>query len=322
MRAVDSEVAHDAESAPIATTDLVSKVFRSHHLSAAGSELGDGFSPFSMHCGHHAPAAALRQQVLETQMAESGNNITPDEAKRIAATNALVTADPFEASEKLAAFSVAIDVYFGINHRLSVSIRTMVGTVRGPMNRIRSSQADTDAKAQQLACMILYEVQQDVFHWIRLVNATTSLADANRVEAPDFKLVMTAVQSNRIEGRLAELPKNWDKYLMPEQPSPVPPVVKGAGAGDRGSNTIEYYGRAEPDIMARFKKGGYQKISDMHKEGVAYPKHGNIDVCLKWAVTGKCSSKCARKAAHKHYGIETNKNIHKYLDEVGCPKLG
>ena len=73
--------------------------------------------------------------------------------------------------------------------------------------------------------------------------------------------------------------------------------------------------------MARFKKGGYQKVSDMHKDGVAYPKHGNIDVCLKWAVTGKCSSECSRKAAHKHYGIETNKNIHKYMDEVGCPKL-
>ena len=109
-----------------------------------------------MHCWHHGPAAALRQQVLETQMAESGNNISLDEAKRIAASNAHVPANPIEAAEKLA-------TYFGVNHLLSVSIRTMVGTIHGPMNGIRSSQAESDAEAQQLACMTLYKVQQDVF---------------------------------------------------------------------------------------------------------------------------------------------------------------
>ena len=132
----------------------------------------------------HGPAADLRQLALEASLVEAGNSVSLEEAKRMAASNAHLPNDANEASQKLEAFSVAVDVFFGTNHRLSVAIRSAVGGMRGPLSRIRSSQAQTSAQEQDLACRVMFEIQQDVFSWIREVNSKSALAEANAVEAP------------------------------------------------------------------------------------------------------------------------------------------
>ena len=73
-------------------------------------------------------------------------------------------------------------------------------------------------------------------------------------------------------------------------------------------------------IRDSFKAAGLSKISDMtSKTTEAVPKHGNKEVCLKWALTGQCSSKCARSGAHSNYTTETNKRIHEYMDACNVP---
>ena len=49
------------------------------------------------------------------------------------------------------------------------------------------------------------------------------------------------------------------------------------------------------------------KISEMTSSSTEpIPKQGDKEICLKWALTGQCSNKCARSAAHLRYQTETN----------------
>lgn len=72
--------------------------------------------------------------------------------------------------------------------------------------------------------------------------------------------------------------------------------------------------------MARYQDSGYDSISAMMKDkNCEIPKYANKNVCLVWALKGKCHSGCKRATNHKSYPSATNKAIHKLLTDCGVP---
>ena len=118
-----TELGIDSDSAPVASTYLPVTVFRDHKIASDGICLGKGLSPFSVVCHHHTSAAKLCQYALVVSTAEASSQLSVSDAKQLTASNAKLPATPVEAGQLLQAFSVAVDVYFGVNHWLSISLR-------------------------------------------------------------------------------------------------------------------------------------------------------------------------------------------------------
>ena len=55
----------------------------------------------------------------------------------------------------------------------------------------------------------------------------------------------------------------------------------------------------------------------MEGHKVQVPKIAGKDICLVWALKGKCSRTCKRKAQHKSYPRDVIKDIHELLDTCG-----
>ena len=216
-RALATELGVDADSAPVASTYLTITVFRDHKIAADGLRLGEGLSPFSVTCGHHTAAAELRRQAQAVATAEAGSQLTVSEAKQLTSSQAKLPANPIEAGQKLQAFSIAVDVYFGVNHRLSVSLRSCTRTIFSSMVRIGQTFTEP-ADAQRISCSILFDVQQDVFSWIRRTGSCRTLAEADAVPAPTFEKVMEAVRSQQYRGILPNIPDAWQQHLTHRQP--------------------------------------------------------------------------------------------------------
>ena len=164
-RAMTTQLGIDSDSAPVASTYLTVTVFRDHKIASDGTRLGEGLSPFSIVCHHHSSAAELRQYALAVSTAEAGSQLSVSDAKQLTASNAKLPASPVEAGQLLQAFSVAVDVYFGVNHRLSVSLRRCTRSIFASMMRL-TQHFQESADAQRISCSILYDIQQDVFGWI------------------------------------------------------------------------------------------------------------------------------------------------------------
>ena len=91
----------------------------------------------------------------------------------------------------------------------------------------------------------MFDIQQDVFQWMRKVDATETLAAALAIEAPSFAKVMEALTSSRYEGSLPAIPVSWDQHLKPEVPLnvQVPKPKANKPSGSNGTSTV-FYGRA------------------------------------------------------------------------------
>ena len=226
----------DSDSAPVASTYLTVTVFRDHKIASDGTRLGEGLSPFSIVCHHHSSAAELRQYALAVSTAEAGSQLSVSDAKQLTASNAKLPATPVEAGQLLQAFSVAVDVYFGVNHRLSISLRRCARSIFASMMRL-TQHFQEPADAQRISCSILYDIQQDVFGWIRSAGACPTLAEANAVAAPTFDKVMEAVRSHRYRGYLPDIPDHWKQYLVTHQSeSKRPKETKAISASDKTVN--------------------------------------------------------------------------------------
>ena len=70
--------------------------------------------------------------------------------------------------------------------------------------------------------------------------------------------------------------------------------------------------------MERFRDCPHNSISAMLEgHDVNVPKHNGEAVCLTWALKGRCSASCKRKAQHVRYSRSVNQAIHSLMDSCG-----
>ena len=317
-RAAVSPLPCDSNSAPVPSTSLVINIFRNHILDSDGLTLGKGLSPFAVVCEHHDEARVYLKQLQQAAMSESGGQLSLGDADALISSNQHLPLDPQEAVDKLIGFSVLVDVYFGPHQAISVNLRDFVSSTVAPINRMPHSVGRDAIALQDFSCRILFEVQQEVFYWIKRMISAPTAAAAAAIVPPAFERIQQAILTHRLDS-LSTLPVAWKPYLLQRKAAPPEPSPKKAPS----ANTVEVYSRADPELLKRFQKSGHSKISDItkgHEDQI--PKHGDNDVCLNWALKGKCSSKCARSKAHRDYPKAVNTKLHKFLDLCGVAKTG
>ena len=70
--------------------------------------------------------------------------------------------------------------------------------------------------------------------------------------------------------------------------------------------------------MRRFENSTFPSITAlMEGHEVEIPKLGGKEICLVWALKGKCSRTCKRKGMHKIYPRSVVTQIHSLMDACG-----
>ena len=116
--------------------------------------------------------------------AGAGSHLLVSEAKQLTTSKAKLPTNPVEAGQKLQAFSIAVDVHFGVNHRPSVSLQACTCTIFATM--MRSGQTFTE----------LADAQHIIKAPCVTSNSCRTLAEANAVDAPTFEKAIEAVHSH------------------------------------------------------------------------------------------------------------------------------
>ena len=112
-----------------------------------------------------------------------------------------------EATEKLQAWSLMVDVFHGPNHAISVAIRGLVKSAIPCLNRLHSMYTGEPAQIQDYCCRLLFDAQQDYFHWC------TRTANGAAVAVPTFDKITMAISTDRFEN-LCSVPLTWNHLLL------------------------------------------------------------------------------------------------------------
>jgi hypothetical protein len=194
---------------PLATTKLVEELFRSFRVASYNAAFGEGLTPFAIPCQGHAEAKAVTEMSKKAQLAEGSLSISLSDASTLTATDVRYPTTAQIATEKLYAWSIVVDLFHGVNHPVSVSIRNFVLTV-GPSLHSVYNMESTPAEGMDRVIRVLYEAQQDYARWATLVSREAD--PARRPPVPEFARIIEAVLSLRAES-LSHPPASWKSYV-------------------------------------------------------------------------------------------------------------
>ena len=308
-----SAVPLTAANSPLATTTLVDDVFRSFTPASSGLVFAKGLSPFSIVCDGHQESHDLMKLVKQAEIAEAGSTLSLGDAERLTTSDLKFPATPYFAGEKMYGWSIVVDVFHGHNTDIANAVRPFVIRIVPHLHRIHDQMADTPAIGMDLVCRVMYEAQQEYFHYAR------ELALGNAPVCPTFAAIENKVITYRVNS-LSPLPSLWyNKLDAPTNPS-RPAATSNQAASVRGQvgAASTFNTHADRRLMKRYAESGHSTISSlMQGHDVTVPEHGGQAVCLTWALKGECSSGCRRKRQHVRYSRSTNQAIHAMLDSCG-----
>jgi hypothetical protein len=216
VRAFHSPVPLAAGCYPLATTKLVEELFRCFRVVSYNAAFGEGLTPFAIPCQGHAEAKAVTEMSKKAQLAEGSLSISLSDASTLTATDVRYPTTPQIATEKLYAWSIVVDLFHGVNHPVSISIRNFVLTV-GPSLHAVYNMEDTPAQGMDRVIRVLYEAQQDYARWATLVSREAD--PARRPPVPEFARIIDAVLTLRAES-LSRPPASWKCYVQQDSPNP------------------------------------------------------------------------------------------------------
>ena len=309
-RAVASQVPLTASMAPIATPKLVEEVFVSLAPCNSGLKFGSGLSPFAMLCEGHAETDETRALLRKAEMVHGGTTVSLSDASALITDQLKIPSTAQTMAEKLYAWSVAIDLFHGTTHPLSVSVRQAVCTIGPLLSRVAAMEGDNSALATDLVCRLSYELQQDYFMW------GMGVSTSGHKTPPTFERIKNAVMSNRPD-TMASLPPAWYhlfslKKYEPRAQLGTNPQRAAVGAAP----TVNP--RGDERILSRFARSGHASISAMMDgKDAEIPSHRGNPVCLSWALKGRCSNSCKRKDQHVPYPQGVVTKLHELLDKCG-----
>ena len=146
---------------------------------------------------------------------------------------------------------------------------------------------------------------------------------------PTFGNLIQLVISLRIES-LSGLPHNWyQKFTSNYQhgrgvqgrSAPSSSTTPAASSiRDSSGSTPVLNANVDSALKNRFTSSDHTTISAMiGSNDVQVPKHKGSPVCLTWALRGRCTTGCRRKANHVTYSKGTNQKLHALMDACGVP---
>ena len=226
------------------------------------------------------------------------------------------------AIEKLHGWSVVVNVFHGVTHPVALSVRTAVDEICPTLNRMVSEMGDTSSLGIDLVCRVMCELQQDYFRHPGTV--VENVAAPNAVAVPTFARVRDAALTFRAES-LCALPRAWyslvsapssDRHGQSQPARPIRDDAKVTPADNPNADTSH---------VQRFADSDFKTISAMIQAAdptPVLPEHNGKDVCLTWALKGRCTTGCKREDSHVRYSRSVNKEISDLLThcEVANPQ--
>jgi hypothetical protein len=315
-RAEASPVPLTAATAPVATTKLVDEVFRSYMPGDDGSTFGKGLSPFAVVCRGQEGIKVILEQVRQAQMIEGGTSVTLTDANALIAGDVRFPTQPFVAVEKLYGWSIIVDVFHGVAHGISISLRAAVVALGPQLQRMAAQSGDDQGAGMELICRVIFDMQQDYFGWLSKTAAGIGWP------IPTFQEVILKVTSYRADS-LSTLPAHW--YFLADCPRAhsikkltSTPASAPAALRTASSAATVVNAHAERRLVSRYKDSGHASITAMvGGRQLDFPKQGGKAVCMTWALRGACNPTCKRKDMHVRYNGETNTALHAFMDECG-----
>ena len=309
-------------SAPIATTKIVEEVFRNLEPTASGFEFAKGLTPFSMICVGHKEAAKAQERCRSVGLAEQGASLTIADAQSVITTDVLFPVTGHACSQKLYAWSIFVDVFHGINHPVAASIRTFVMDAGPQFYNIEAQYIDNKTVGIDLMARILFDAQQEYFSY------GTQLANGGQPAVPNFRNLLDKILTMRVDS-LSGLPQHWYDMYHPQvikertpggrgSTNSVSSTGTGTSSRDQAGSTLVMNANVDMTLKNRFANSGHSSITAMtNGHEIDVPNHGGKPVCLTWALRGRCSTGCRRKANHVTYSQATNKKLHLLMDTCG-----
>ena len=85
----------------------------------------------------------------------------------ITTSDARFPSNPRAAEEKLYGFSIIVDLFHGVVHPVSVSIRNMAIRLGPAFHQLANQYVDTPTQGMDLVCCVLYDIQlRHYFGWL------------------------------------------------------------------------------------------------------------------------------------------------------------
>ena len=307
-------------SAPIATTKIIEEVFRNLEPSSSGGEFAKGLSPFAMVCVGHAEADKAQQRVRSVGLAEQGASLSIADAESVITRDALFPTTAHVCSQKAYAWSIFVDIFHGVNHPIATSIRAFVMDAGPQFHTIEAQNADSKALGIDLMARILFDAQQDYFTY------ATQVANGGNPAVPTFRDLLGKILSFRVDS-LSCLPNHWYALFQSHHVNDrgaagrgaiLPSRSSGGSAREQSGSTPVMNANVNTALKNRFANSGHSTISAMvNGHNVTVPKHGGEPVCLTWALRGRCTTGCRRKATHVTYSQSINQKLHQLMDVCG-----
>ena len=302
-------------NAPLATTRLVDDVFRSYVPGGTGLTFGKGLSPFSIVCEGHKEAADAKTLAHNASLVESGTSTSLTDVKTITSNDVRFPTEVYVAVEKLCGWSVAVDVFHGINHPVAVTICNAIRSIGPSLHRLVTQMGDNQSAGMDLVCCVMFDMQQDYFQYLNLAARVPLGGVAPPPVAPTFVGVQQRVATYRVDG-LSPLPLSWYSLVSaPANPRGTPARVSPRGAAGM---TATFNTNADCRLLTRFHDSEHDTISSLLEgHDPKIPKHNNKPVCLTWALKGQCNATCKRHENHVRYARGTIQVLHRLLDQCG-----
>jgi hypothetical protein len=260
----------------------------------------------------------MLQLVKQAELAESGSSVSLADANRLLTTDVRFPPDPQTAAEKLYGWSIFVDLFHGSITAIATRVRNFVIAAGPALHRLHSFNLDNPALGMDLVCRVLFDAQQDYFSWANKVAGAVNLAAANLVPLPNFERLEDLIVTQRAES-LSPLPGPW--YSLFGGPA-VQRQNRSEGAESstrlQSGTASTFNAHADSRLMRRFKDSSFQSVAVMMEgKDVTVPQVRNKDVCLVWALKGKCSASCKRKAQHTEYPRSVITSLHQLMDQCG-----
>jgi hypothetical protein len=313
------------------STPYLLELIRGHNLVGNSFELGEGLNPFSIICVGHPNTKDVLQLAERQSSVENGSSVSLSDAVQFRTKDGRFPKTYLQATDKLWGLVLFIRVYFGHTHILYTTLSSSVAAV-APMVLQLESLFYSDRKSGLLiAIKVLLYYQHMIGLWLRLARDTPT---ADAIANPDFSLVLQYLRIQSYDG-LPRIPDTWMEVIRTQMPElyPTEQRIRGGGpnspassnTGGSSNNGPTQNPRPNQALLTRWTNSGLttiQSLKDRWNQATPYaaPKDGDKEVCLKYHLTGKCKTGCARANTHKAYTGDLIAAIHTHLDNCGVAR--
>ena len=310
---------------PMVTNGMIS-MLREWRLVNVGEELTCGLSPFAIVCQGHPEARSASDRVdTQLRLEQNANAISCADAQIFITRAAKLPVDEVQCSEKLAGFSLMVDLVFGSNHALANQFRNCLIQVRGFLQSgLRVHFPDSPGKRLHVGLRIMFWFTTELFFYIGERRA------GNDPAMPPWSQLTKMCQTRNFESVLPLLPESWLERVDDRPAANVPapsPASTDAAVGGGSPKTRVTNENPNKGLIKRFKDCPHSNITDMlnvAKSKGLNPKIPSVvdePICLTWTLTGSCWENCRRKGMHKYCAPATVLKVHELMDTCDVPTL-